>query len=80
MPKQKVLTAKDIIRILELFGFQIKSQKGSHIKLYRIVEKKEEILIIPNHKELDKGTQNAIYKQALRFVDVKELEPYFFNK
>ena len=37
MPKLKVLSGKDLVKIFILFGFEILSQKGSHIKLCRII-------------------------------------------
>jgi len=79
MPKQKVLSANDILKILSIYGFTVKSQKGSHIKLVRLNNDISEILVIPNHKVLDKGTQNSIYRQATKFINASELEPYFFN-
>ena len=36
MPKPRVLSGRDIVRIFESFGFSIADQKGSHIKLRRI--------------------------------------------
>ena len=38
MPKLKVLSGKDIIKIFEDFNFFVIAQKGSHVKLKRIVE------------------------------------------
>lgn len=37
MPKLKVLSGRDVVKILGQFGFQILSQKGSHIKLRRMI-------------------------------------------
>ncbi len=61
MPKLKVLSGKDLIKIFEFFGFLVAGQKGSHIKLLRIFENNRQTLAIPNHKEIDKGTLKAIY-------------------
>jgi hypothetical protein len=36
-------------------------------------------LTIPNHRELDTGTLKAIYRQALRYVEAKELRPHFYS-
>ena len=48
MPKLKVLSGKDIIKIFEKLGFIIAGQKGSHIKLKRIINKLWPSQIIPN--------------------------------
>ena len=42
MPKLKQLSGKDVIKILKKFGFEVHSQKGSHIKLRRITVKGKE--------------------------------------
>ena len=80
MPRLKVLSGEDVIRILGSFNFSIVSQKGSHIKLKRIVNKISQILTIPNHEELDKGTLKAIFNQASKYISESELMPYFYNE
>jgi predicted RNA binding protein YcfA (HicA-like mRNA interferase family) len=46
MPKLKRLSGADVVKILGLFGFYIKSQKGSHIKLRREVDDNAQTLTI----------------------------------
>ena len=79
MPKLKVLSGKDILKILESFGFLVVSQKGSHIKLQRINDSKKQILVIPNHPELDKGTIRAIFNQVSKYISEQELKSYFYS-
>ncbi len=79
MPKLKTLSGKDILSILEKFGFSVVGQKGSHVKLKRIKGGDSQILTIPNHKELDKGTLKAIYSQLLRYVSDEEIRGYFYS-
>jgi predicted RNA binding protein YcfA (HicA-like mRNA interferase family) len=51
MPKLKVLSGEDIIKILKTFGFLISGQKGSHIKLTRLLKHDlKQSITIPNHK------------------------------
>ncbi|OGU58580.1 MAG: hypothetical protein A2X64_04985 [Ignavibacteria bacterium GWF2_33_9] len=80
MPKLKTLSGSDIIKILAIFGFTIKSQKGSHVKLSRTDGNIEQILTIPHHKELDKGTLKAIFRQASRFISESTLYPHFYSE
>ena len=80
MPRLKVLSGEDVIKILESFNFVIVAQKGSHVKLRRKVNKSNQTLTIPNHKELDKGTLRAIFNQALKYISESELRPNFYNK
>jgi predicted RNA binding protein YcfA (HicA-like mRNA interferase family) len=79
MPKLKVLSGTDIIRIFSKFGFEVISQRGSHIKIRRFLsDGTKQILTIPNHSELDKGTIKAIYRQALRYISESDLKPHFY--
>jgi predicted RNA binding protein YcfA (HicA-like mRNA interferase family) len=80
MPKLKVLSGGEVLKILRSFGFEIQSQKGSHVKLLRHAEAGEkQTLIIPNHADIDKGTLKAIYRQALRYISETELHPHFYS-
>jgi len=81
MPGLKVLSGQDLIKILLDFNFEIQSQKGSHIKLVRFSETGEkQVLVIPNHKEIDKGTLKAIYRQSLKYIPEQKLFSYFYNR
>lgn len=79
MPKLKILSGREVIKIFESFGFVVTGSKGSHVKLKRIVNNGfNQILTVPNHKELDKGTLKAIYNQALRYISDSELRSCFY--
>lgn len=80
MPKLKRLSGAEVVAILEQFGFQVCSQRGSHIiKLRRVREVGKETLTVPNHRQLDTGTCRAIYRQACRYIPESELFPYFYQ-
>jgi len=79
MPKAKVLSGPDVVRILMLLGFEVVSQRGSHVKLRRVSSGDRQTLTVPNHRELDRGTVLGIYKQALRYIPEEQLAPHFFN-
>jgi len=79
-PKLKGLSGPEVIIILNSFGFENYSQRGSHVKLRRISEAKEkQTLTIPNHLELDIGTLKAIYRQALKYIPETDLRSHFYN-
>lgn len=81
MPKLKVLSAKEVIAILESFGFECVAQKGSHMKFRRHGESgQKQTLTIPNHKTLDRGTLHAIYRQTVKYVAEDELFGHFYDK
>jgi predicted RNA binding protein YcfA (HicA-like mRNA interferase family) len=64
--------------ILICFGFEVHSQRGSHIKLRRRAAGEKQTLTIAAHDELDKGTLRAIYRQPSRYVPSDELRPHFY--
>ena len=56
-------TSKEMIKILKKNGFRKVSQNGSHVKMINETTGKQ--IIIPYHsKELKKGLEQAILKQA----------------
>lgn len=73
------LGARDVLRVLHEFGFEVTSIRGSHAKLARTNPAgRREILIVPIRRQLTVGTLHAIYRQARRFVPEQDLRPRFF--
>ena len=79
MPKLRVLSGREVLKILRGFGFQEFSQRGSHIKVRRVIAGQTQTLTVANHDEIDRGTLQAIYRQAGRFVPESELRGEFFT-
>jgi predicted RNA binding protein YcfA (HicA-like mRNA interferase family) len=80
MPKLRVLSGREVLKILRDFAFHEFTQKGSHIKVRRVLEGGQtQSLTIPNHDEIDRGTLHAIFRQASRFIPEDELRPKFFT-
>ena len=74
MPKLKRFSGDELISVFRGFGFDVKSQRGSHIKLVRISQDGEkQIILIPNHKQISIGTCKEIYRKARRYVPEAEL-------
>ena len=78
--KLRRLSGQDVIIVFKSFNFEISLQKGSHISLVRELEGRRQILSIPNHKEIERGTLHEIFKQALRFITESELREYFYTE
>jgi predicted RNA binding protein YcfA (HicA-like mRNA interferase family) len=79
MPKLKVLSGAEVLRILNQFGFVSESQRGSHVKVRRVTQSgARQSLTVPLHREIDRGTLMAIYRQALRFIEAEQLHNHFF--
>lgn len=64
MSKIPVISGRKMVKILESIGFVVVSQKGSHIKLKRVTKNYKETVIVPNHKEIRRGTLRNILKIA----------------
>jgi predicted RNA binding protein YcfA (HicA-like mRNA interferase family) len=59
-----VVSGKDMIRYLSKRGFEIVGRKGSHVRMKKLAEPRNLIVIIPDHKELAQGTLRSILRQA----------------
>jgi len=81
MPKLRVLSGREVLTILREFGFQKFAQRGSHMKVRRVLDGGQtQSLTVPNHDEIDRGTLQAIYRQASRFIPEAELRARFFTE
>jgi len=56
------VSGRECIRALKRLGFQERRQEGSHIVLRRADPFGQ--LVVPDHRELDRGTLRAIIRQA----------------
>ena len=80
MARLRRLSARQVLRILQAFGFPVVSTRGSHAKLKREIEGgPPQVLTVPLHRELAPGTVQAIYRQALRFIPEQDLHPHFYG-
>jgi predicted RNA binding protein YcfA (HicA-like mRNA interferase family) len=70
----KTFSGKQVVKILEkYFNFATVSQKGSHIKMQKLVEGRTVTTVVPNHKELLQGTLKGV-------LDLAEIEKKDFLK
>ena len=63
MSKLPVVSGQECVRALERAGFYLKRTEGSHIILRQTPDPHRR-LVIPDHKEIARGTLRAIIKQA----------------
>ncbi len=80
MPRLRKLSGKELITILQGFGFEIVKVEGSHHKLRRTVDEKRQTLHVPVHgsKPLSTGILSAIYKQARTYISEEDLRDHFY--
>jgi predicted RNA binding protein YcfA (HicA-like mRNA interferase family) len=67
MGKLPKISGQDCVKALEQAGFYFKRQRGSHIVLRR--DDPFAQVVVPNHKQLDRGTLRGIIRQADLSVD-----------
>ena len=81
MPRLKRLSGEEVISIFAAFGFEVLSQRGSHVKLGRTLPSgHRQTITVPRHRELDPGTLRAILRQATRFISEEDLWGHFYSE
>ncbi|MBI9082361.1 MAG: type II toxin-antitoxin system HicA family toxin [Desulfobacterales bacterium] len=61
-PKPLLVSGRKLEKIIQRVGYEKISQRGSHIKMKN--RNTGSVVIIPDHKELDRWTLKTILKQA----------------
>ena len=64
MSKFKILSGKDVCKILTDNGFVQVRQKGSHIIMQKKWENRTITVPVPNHSEIKIGTLQSIIRQS----------------
>lgn len=65
MPKLRRLSGRQVCAILERNGVVKARQRGSHIVMQRRIAEDDSIsVVVPNHREIDRGTLSAIIRQS----------------
>ncbi len=63
MSKLPVVSGRDVIKAIAKIGYRVHHQKGSHIHLKKEMPPHSRI-VVPDHKELRKGTLRGILRDA----------------
>jgi predicted RNA binding protein YcfA (HicA-like mRNA interferase family) len=58
----KTFSGREVIKALRRIGFVVDHQRGSHVFLHNL--EKNISVVVPDHKELKKGTLHSILKKA----------------
>lgn len=64
MPKLPVLSGRELIKVLAKVGFEPRRRKGSHVILVKKTKEGKIAVVVPDHREIDKGTLVEIIRQA----------------
>jgi len=54
------VSGKEMVRIFSKVGFQVERKRGSHI----IMSRGDELLVVPDHDPIAKGTERELIKDA----------------
>jgi predicted RNA binding protein YcfA (HicA-like mRNA interferase family) len=63
-PRLPVVSGKQMIRVLERFGYEVARQKGSHVRLRHPGEPQRLPVTVPLHDEIAFGTLKRILQDA----------------
>ncbi len=79
--KLRRLSGRQVISILEKFGFEVARIRGSHHVLQRIMDGQTQSVSVPVHarKPLAPGTLKQIYRLAVEYIPEDELRPHFYT-
>ena len=64
MAKLPRLSGKEVVKALSKAGFEIVRQRGSHVIMKKQTSEGKIATVVPNHKEVDRGTLLEIIRQA----------------
>ena len=64
MGKRRVLSGRDVCKILESEGFAEVRRRGSHVVMQKRSESTTTTVPIPDHAELKAGTLSSIIRQS----------------
>ncbi|MCK6621362.1 MAG: type II toxin-antitoxin system HicA family toxin [Calditrichaceae bacterium] len=64
MPRLRVLSGKEVCKIMSEHGFQQVRRKGSHIIMQKRERKTTITVPVPDHDELKAGTLSGIIRQS----------------
>ncbi len=64
MAKLRILSGREVCRILAQHGYEEIRQRGSHIIMQKKTENSTITIPVPNHKEIRTGTLMSIIRQS----------------
>jgi predicted RNA binding protein YcfA (HicA-like mRNA interferase family) len=64
LARLRVLSGVEVCRILETHGFIEVRRRGSHVAMQRRADEGTVTVLVPQHRELKRGTLQAIIRQS----------------
>lgn len=72
MPKLPVVSHKVLLKLLNQLGYDVERQRGSHIRLKKILPMGHHSITIPAHKEIAKGTLGDILEKVSIYTQISK--------
>jgi len=69
-----VVSGEKLVRLLQLLGYELIRQKGSHIRMRKVCGAEVHNITIPLHREIAKGTFNDIMKSIATHMNISKSE------
>lgn len=80
MPRNiRLLSGKDVVKILESYCFVLKRKVGSHARLTLENNQKSFHITVPLHTEMKKGTLRSIIGELEKYIHSDTLEKDFYT-
>lgn len=70
----KSVSGKQLIKTLEKHGYAVTRQKGSHIRLSKILDNKTHHVTVPEHSPLKIGTLHGILKEVAENFNITKAQ------
>ena len=64
MPRLRVLSGAEVCRILAGHGFVEARRRGSHLVMQRRLPDTSITVVVPDHKQLKRGTLSSVIRQS----------------
>ena len=74
------ISGNEIVKFFESFGFVVSRTRSSHVIIKRIVDGHKQVLVIPSHKVVLKGTLKAIVNQSSKYISLDDLHNFFYTE
>ncbi len=68
MPELPVVSGQSVVEALRKFGYEKAAQKGSHAKMKKFYGATKHIIVVPLHRELDRGTLMSIIRRLRVYI------------
>ena len=62
--KTPVITGMELVKVLERAGFEVRRQKGSHLHMFRDIDRRRVTIPVHNGKNIPMGTLKGIVNDA----------------